>query len=93
MPLSEHERRILNSLEESLESDIRFAGRVGGRSNTTARRRQTRIVSVVGFLVGVAVLVLLYTRSVALGIVGVTMMMGSALYFTTTLSSGDGLSR
>ncbi len=91
MPLSEHERRILNSLEESLENDVRFAGRVRGHSGPKARRLQARVTSVVGFLIGTVVLVAFYTRSVTLGVVGVAIMMGSALYFVTTLSGDDGL--
>ena len=88
MPLSEHERRILNSLEESLESDFRFASKVSyGR--VSARRRTTRIASGVGFLVGTVVLVTFYTRSVAVGIVGVAMMIGSALYFVSTNTNTD----
>ncbi|MBW4030682.1 MAG: DUF3040 domain-containing protein [Acidobacteria bacterium] len=88
MPLSEHERKILSSLEESLQNDARFSSRVG-HVRLSSRRRQTRVVSVVGFVLGTTVMVTYYTRSVATGILGVAMMVASALYFVSTLSRAD----
>jgi len=88
MPLSEHERKILSSLEESLENDARFASKVG-HVRFSVRRRQTRVLSVVGFVLGTTIMVTFYTRSVATGILGTAMMVASALYFVSTLSRAD----
>jgi uncharacterized membrane protein HdeD (DUF308 family) len=85
MPLSDHEQRILNSLEESLESDPHFVGTVEALK-TSLRRRQMRILGVVGFLVGLAIMVAFFTQSVLVGIIGVAMMLGGSLLFAETLS-------
>ncbi len=84
MPLSDHEQRILNSLEESLENDPHFVGTVEALKSS-ARSRQTRIVSVIVFLIGTAVMVAFFTQSVLAGIIGVALMFASSLAFTATL--------
>ncbi len=84
MPLSDHEQRILNSLEESLENDPHFVGTVEALKSS-ARSRQTRIVSVIVFLIGTAVMVAFFTQSVMAGIIGVALMFVSSLAFTATL--------
>lgn len=84
MPLSEHEKKILSSLEESLESDARFASRIGP-VRFSVRRRRTRVVSVLGFILGTTIMVSFYTRSVVVGMLGAAMMVASALYFVSTL--------
>ena len=84
MPLSDHEQRILNSLEESLENDPRFVGTVEALKSS-ARSRQTRIVSVIVFLIGTAVMVAFFAQSVMAGIIGVALMFASSLAFTATL--------
>lgn len=88
MPLSEHERKILSSLEESLENDARFASRVSP-VRFSARRRHTRVMSAIGFVLGTTIMVSFYTRSVATGILGAAMMVASALYFVSTLPHTD----
>lgn len=88
MPLSEHERKILSSLEESLENDAHFASRVGP-VRFSARRRHTRVVSAIGFVVGTTIMVSFYTHSIAMGILGAAMMVASALYFVSTLAHAD----
>lgn len=85
MPLSEHEQRILSGLEESLESDARFVRSVDVM-NIPARRKKIRIYSLVGFVVGLAILIVGFTYSVLLGILGVVLMMGSSLYFVDTFT-------
>jgi Protein of unknown function (DUF3040) len=88
MPLSEHEQRILSGLEESLESDARFVHSVDAM-NMPARRKKIRVYSLVGFIVGLAILVVGFTYSVLLGILGVVLMLGSSLYFVDTLTQSE----
>ncbi|HEV3268602.1 MAG TPA: DUF3040 domain-containing protein [Acidimicrobiales bacterium] len=87
MPLSEHEQRILTSLEESLESDARFTHKVDAIKYST-RRRQVRFASVFGFILGLAILVAFFTHTVLVGIIGVAFMLVSSLCFVETLTHG-----
>jgi uncharacterized membrane protein len=83
MPLSEHEQKILTDLEESLrQHDPHFAKSVGNLS-LYARQRRRRLLSVIGFIVGLAVLVAFFTQSIPLGLVGLAMMVASALAFAS----------
>jgi hypothetical protein len=82
MPLSEHEKRVLTSLEESLQSDAQFVSRVG-HVRFSVRRRQRRLMSAAGFVLGTVVMVAFYTRSITVGILGAAMMTGSALHFVS----------
>lgn len=92
MPLSEHEQRILNSLEESLESDPRFVGTLEAM-RAAVHRRQTRIVSLLGFVVGLAIMVAFFTQSVLIGILGAGLMLGTSLLFVESLNQKSGASR
>ncbi|MHB1087413.1 MAG: DUF3040 domain-containing protein [Acidimicrobiales bacterium] len=92
MPLSDHEQRILNSLEESLESDPRFVGTLEAM-RSLVHRRQTRIVSLLGFVLGLAIMVAFFTQSVLVGILGVGLMLGTSLLFVETLNQKSGASR
>lgn len=85
MPLSEHEQRILAELEESLvRHDPQFAERV--RSETVYRHAGRHCKwSAVGFLAGLAILVAFYSQSVAVGLLGVAVMFGSAVVFERNL--------
>jgi hypothetical protein len=85
VPLSEHEQRILAELEESLvREDPHFAERV--RTKTVYRHagRQCKWAAL-GFAAGLAVLVAFYSRSVAVGLVGVAIMFASAVVFERNL--------
>jgi hypothetical protein len=87
MPLSEHEQKILSSLEESLrQHDPHFAKSVGNLS-LYARRRRRRRGSVIGFIVGLVILVAYFTQSVPLGLVGLAIMLASSLVFASSVSS------
>ncbi len=88
MPLSEHERRVLTSLEESLQNDAHFVSRVG-HVRFSSRRRRRRLVGAAGFVVGTVVMVASYTRSVLVGILGAAMMTGAALHFVTADRHSD----
>jgi hypothetical protein len=85
VPLSEHEQRILAELEESLmRHDPRFAERVRTRTVDQHAGRKCRL-AVLGFLAGLAVLVVFYSQSVVLGLVGVALMFGSAVVLEKNL--------
>ncbi len=84
MPLSEHEQRALEALEQALyKQDPDFVHRVS--SETTwmhARRRLT--LSVVGFVVGLAlILTFCLTTAVVVGVAGFLMMFVSLDTFWT----------
>jgi hypothetical protein len=79
MPLSEHEQRILAELEESLsKEDPRFAKSVRETTVYTHSGRRVRW-GVLGFVVGLAFLILTFSTSVLLGLLGVVIMFGSAV--------------
>jgi hypothetical protein len=80
MPLSEHEQKILTDLEESLsKQDPRFA-KIVSKSKFYVHARPRARWSVAGFILGLAVLIVFFTQSVLLGLVGITMMLLSALF-------------
>lgn len=79
MPLSDHEQRILAELEESLtKQDPRFAKNVRETNIYSHSGRRVRW-GVVGFIVGLAILVLFFSQSIALGLIGVGVMFVSAI--------------
>lgn len=81
MPLSEHEQRILNELEQSLyHEDPAFAERV--RSETVYRHAGRYCIwSAVVFVAALVFMLLTFSSSVALGFVGVVVMFLSAVVF------------
>ena len=79
MPLSEHEQRILAQLEESLsKQDPRFAKSVRETNVYSHGGRRVRW-GIAVFMVGLLILVLFFSRSIALGLVGVALMFVSAV--------------
>ncbi len=85
MPLSDHEQRVLQELEQALyQQDPAFADRV--RSETVYRHAGRYLKwSVLGFVVGLAVMIAFFTTSVVLGFAGVLIMFGSLVTFWTNL--------
>ena len=85
MPLSEHEQRVLQELEQALyQQDPAFADRV--RSETVYRHAGRYLKwSVLGFVVGLAVMIAFFTRSVAVGFLGVLIMFAALVTFWTNL--------
>jgi len=85
VPLSDHEQRVLQELEQALyQQDPAFADRV--RSENVYRYAGRYLKwSVLGFVVGLAVMVAFFTSSVALGFVGVLIMFASLVTFWTNL--------
>ena len=85
MPLSEHEQRVLHELEQALyQQDPAFADRVRSESVYRYAGRYLKW-SVLGFVVGLAVMLAFFTTSVFLGFVGVLIMFGSLVTFWTNV--------
>ncbi|MHB8438925.1 MAG: DUF3040 domain-containing protein [Acidimicrobiales bacterium] len=85
MPLSEHEQRVLQELEHALyQQDPAFAHRV---RNENVYRFAGRYLkwSVLGFVVGLAVMLAFFTTSVPVGFLGVLIMFGALVMFWTNL--------
>lgn len=79
MPLSEHEQKVLADLEESVsKQDPRFA-KVVSHTNVDALRRRFIRWGVVGLIAGQLFMVVFYTQSLPLGLVGLAVMLLSAL--------------
>ncbi len=79
MPLSEHEQRILAELEDSLtKQDPRFAKSVRETNVYSHGGRRVRW-GIAGFIVGLAVLVAFFSRSVLVGLAGVALMFVSLI--------------
>jgi hypothetical protein len=79
MPLSDHEQKILTDLEASLSKhDPQFAKKVSS-VNIYNRRHRRMILGVVGFTIGFAILVIFFTQSLALGLIGLAVMIASSL--------------
>lgn len=85
MPLSEHEQRVLQELEQALyQQDPEFAARV--RSENVYRYAGRNLKwSIVAFVVGLAVMVGFFTTSLFLGFFGVLIMFVSLLAFWTNI--------
>lgn len=85
MPLSEHEQRVLQELEQALvQEDPKFADRVRSESVYRYAGRYLKW-SVLGFIVGLVVMLAFFTTSVAVGFLGVLIMFGSLVVFWTNL--------
>jgi DUF3040 family protein len=84
MPLSEHEQRILAEIERRLlEEDPKFAQQVGSSFRAHLARRMK--LAVVGFVIGLVVVVFGFTMSKYLGLAGFAIMIGSVLVFVQSL--------
>jgi len=85
VPLSEHEQRVLQELEQALyQQDPEFAARV--RSENVYRYAGRNLKwSIVAFVVGLAVMVGFFTTSLFLGFLGVLIMFVSLLAFWTNI--------
>lgn len=85
MPLSEDEQRILREIERTFyENDPEFAGKVRSESLYRHAGRNLKWAAL-GFLLGLAVLVLWFASNVFLGFVGFLLMLGSAFVFERNL--------
>jgi Flp pilus assembly protein TadB len=88
VPLSEHEQRLLDQIEQALYAeDPKFASSVrSARSRFRARR--WIVLACFGIAAGLAVvLVGLATKLVVLGVLGFVLILGSCVYIATALSN------
>jgi hypothetical protein len=79
MPLSEDEQRILKEIEENLSAtDPKLVQQV---SDTTLYRHAARVIkwSAAGFVAGLVLMILTFTTTLVLGVVGFAVMLGCAL--------------
>lgn len=79
MPLSEDEQRILKEIEENLTvTDPKLVQQV---SDTTLYRHSARVIkwSAAGFVAGLVLMILTFTTTLVLGVVGFAVMLGCAL--------------
>ena len=91
MPLSDHEQRLLEQMEQQLLSDDpRFASTMRGpRSMPGARRRV--VLGVVAVLVGLGVLVLaVANQSIGIGAVAFVLMLAGLVYALSAPTSRSG---
>jgi hypothetical protein len=85
LPLSDHEQKVLQELERALyQQDPAFADRVR-RENMYRYAGRYMKWSIVGFVVGLAVMIAFFTQSVAVGFLGVLIMFVSLVTFWTNL--------
>ena len=79
MPLSEHEQRLLEQMERALYAeDPKFVSALRG-STLRVRYRRRALLAVVGFVVGVVLLMTgLVTQVLAVSIVGFVVMLATA---------------
>ncbi|MGW7368307.1 DUF3040 domain-containing protein [Streptomyces sp. NPDC054841] len=84
MPLSEHEQRMLEQMERALYAeDPKFATALEGSGLRTYTRRRV-YQAVVGFLVGIALLMAgMVTVQIWLSVVGFLVMLGCAVLAVT----------
>jgi hypothetical protein len=85
VPLSEHEQRVLQELEQALyRHDPAFAARV--RSENVYRYAGRFLKwSIAGFVAGLVIMLVFFTTSVVLGFLGVLVMFTSLVLFWTNL--------
>ena len=92
MPLSEHEQRMLEQIEKALYAeDPKFAHSVRARDPRVHYRRRV-ILAVIGFLLGVGLLVAgIIMRYIPLGVAGFLVMLTCAMWALTSWRHMTGL--
>ncbi len=83
MPLSDHEQKLLDEIEQALYAeDPKFAASVRSRSTRTrSRTRRSAVLCVLGVVAGLAlVLVGLITNLIVLSVIGFVLVVGSCGY-------------
>lgn len=90
MPLSEHEQRLLDEIEQALYAeDPKFAASVRS-ARSPSRTRRALILCILGVVIGLClVLVGLVTTVIALSVVGFVLVVGSCGYAATALRHRD----
>ncbi|MGI8679172.1 MAG: DUF3040 domain-containing protein [Jatrophihabitans sp.] len=90
MPLSEHEQRLLDEIEQALYAeDPKFAASVRS-ARSRSRTRRSILVAVFGVLAGLAlVLVGLVFQIIALSVVGFVLVVGACTWVATVVRGRD----
>jgi hypothetical protein len=85
VPLSEHEQRLLEQMERALYAeDPKFASSLRGKDPRSNFRRRVAL-AVVGFVVGVVLLMTgLVTQVILVSVLGFVLMLGSAFFAVTS---------
>jgi hypothetical protein len=85
VPLSEHEQRLLEQMERALYAeDPKFASSLRGKDPRSNFRRRV-VLAVIGFVVGVVLLMTgLVTQVLLVSLLGFLLMFGSALFAVTS---------
>ncbi len=85
MPLNEHEQRILEEIERQFyEDDPKLAETVAGTTLKSVQRRQQRL-AIIGFAIGLTIMVAFLPTSTALAVAGFLLMLISAGWISTIL--------
>ena len=90
MPLSDHEQRLLDEIEQALYAeDPKFAAAVRS-ARTRSRTRRSIGLGVLGVIAGLAlVLVGLFTTVIVLSVVGFVLLVGACGFIAQTLRGRD----
>ena len=90
MPLSDHEQRLLDEIEQALYAeDPKFAAAVRS-ARTRSRTRRSIALGVLGVIAGLAlVLVGLFTTVIVLSVVGFVLLVGACGFIAQTLRGRD----
>lgn len=85
MPLSEHEQRLLEQMERALYAeDPKFASSLRGKDPRSNFRRRL-LLAIVGFIVGVVLLMTgLVAQVILVSVLGFLLMLGSAFFAVTS---------
>jgi hypothetical protein len=85
VPLSEHEQRLLEQMERALYAeDPKFASSLRGKDPRSNFRRRL-LLAVVGFIVGVVLLMTgLVAQVILVSVLGFLLMLGSAFFAVTS---------
>lgn len=88
MPLSEHEQRLLEQMERALYAeDPKFASSLRGKDPRSNFRRRIAL-AVVGFVVGVVLLMTgLVTQVIPVSVLGFVLMLAGAFFAVTSYRS------
>ncbi|WP_375487129.1 DUF3040 domain-containing protein [uncultured Jatrophihabitans sp.] len=90
MPLSDHEQRLLDEIEQALYAeDPKFAASVRS-ARRRSRTRRSVVLCILGTIVGLGlVLVGLISQIIALSVVGFVLVVGSAGYAVQVIRGRD----
>lgn len=91
MPLSEHEQRLFDQIEQSLAKDPKFASAV--RASDPRFHAKRRVIAAV--VLGIGGLVLVFFGAISkiplIGVAGFVVMLGSAVFGMQTVRHGRGV--